>query len=267
MGDVRRENNLAVTFADKVARGMKRPLKIIEAHLIKLLLVVHAHHVVTKGHERHMDGADSLQQIWINCPGENDTVNQSVLLKDGRKVDALGRGLGRVVQRREQHVLLHPAGVRFDALQDARMKRMKKIAVTEKKADHFRAPLENAASLRVGAKSQAVDGIQYARARLSADLRTRIQHAGDRSDTDTCGPGYLANRRFCWNRFHCRSCFQWPRAFWFQFGGAKRSIFPAASLPYHEQNSGEQLARRPYRRFRQQVKKRLCTISFFKEVA
>src|SRR5258708_34071654 len=92
------------------------------------------------------------------------------------------------------------------------MKRMEKIAVTEKKADHFRAPLENAASLRIGSKSQAVDGIQYARASLSADLRTRIQHAGDRSDPDTCGPGYLANRRFCWNRFHCRSCFQWPRA-------------------------------------------------------
>src|SRR5882762_10658846 len=91
------------------------------------------------------------------------------------------------------------------------MKRMKKIAVTEKKADHLRTPFENAASLRVGSKSQAVDGIQNARASLSADLRTRIQHAGDRSDTNTCGPGNLANRRFCWNRFHCRSCFQWPR--------------------------------------------------------
>src|SRR5712672_774812 len=210
---------------------MKRPLKIIEAHLIKLLLVVHSYHVVTKGHERHMDGADSLQQIWINCPGENDTVNQSVLLKDGRKVDALRRGLGRVVQRREQHVLLHPAGIRFDALQDARMKRMKKIAVTEKKADHLRTPFENAASLRVGSKSQAVDGIQNARASLSADLRTRIQHAGDRSDTDTCGPGYLANRRFCWNRFHRRSCFPWPRAFWFQFAELSVRSFPRQA--YH----------------------------------
>src|SRR5712672_4070419 len=231
MGDVGRENNLAVTLADKVARGMKRPLKIIEAHLIKLLLIVHTNDVVTEGDERHMNGADSLQQIWINCPGENDSVNQSVLLKDRRQVDALGGGLGRIVQRREQHVLLHPAGIRFDALQDARMKRMKKIAVTEKKADHLRAALENAASLRVGSKSQAVDGIQYARACLSADLRTRIQHAGDRSDTDTCGPGYLANRRFCWNRFHCRSCFQWPWAFWFQFGGAKLRSFPRQA--YH----------------------------------
>src|SRR5712672_4299596 len=231
MGDVRRENNLAVTFADKVARGMKRPLKIIKAHLIKLLLVVHAHHVVTEGHERHMDGADSLQQIWINCPGENDTVNQSVLLKDGRQVDAFGRGLGRIVQRREQHVLLHAAGIRFHALQDARMKRMEKIAVTEKTADHFCAPLENAASLRVGSKSQAVDGIQYARASLSADLRTGIQHAGDRSDTDTCGPGYLANRRFCWNRFHRRSCFQWTRAFWFQFAALSVRSFPRQA--YH----------------------------------
>src|SRR6266436_1159033 len=124
-----------MTLADKVARGMKRPFKIIKAHLIKLLLIVHAHHVVTKGHERHMDGADSLQQIWINCPGQNDSVNQSVLLKDGRQVNAFGGSLGRIVQRREQHVLLHAAGIRFDALQDARMKRMEKIAVTEKKAD------------------------------------------------------------------------------------------------------------------------------------
>src|SRR5712672_230647 len=231
MGDVGRENNLAVTFADKVARGMKRPLKIIEAHLIKLLLIVYAHHVVTKGHERHMDGADSLQQIWINCPGQNDAINQSVLLKDGRQVDAFGRGLGRIVQRREQHVLFHAAGIRFDALQDARMKRMKKIAVTEKKADHFRAPLENAASLRIGSKSQAVDGIQYARASLSADLRTRIQHAGDRSDTDTCGPGYLANRRFCWNRFHCRSLFSVAPGFWFQFAALSVRSFPRQA--YH----------------------------------
>src|SRR5712675_1989615 len=231
MGDVGRENNLAVTFADKVARRMERPFKIIEAYLIKLLMVGHSHHVVTEGHERHMDGADSIEQIWINCPGENDTVNQSVLLKDRRQVDALRRGLGRVVQRREQHVLLHAAGVRFDALQDARMKRMKKIAVTEKKADHFRAPLENAASLRVGSKSQAMNGIQYTRASLSADLRTRIQHAGDRSDTDTCGPGYLSNRCFCWNRFHRRSCFQWTRAFWFQFAALSVRSFPRQA--YH----------------------------------
>src|SRR5712671_5440255 len=231
MGDVRRENNLAVTLADKVARGMKRPLKIIEAYLIKLLMVVHAHHVVTEGHERHMDGADSRQQIWINCPGENDTVNQSVLLKDGRQVDALRRGLGRIVQRREQHVLLHAAGIRFDALQDTRMKRMKKIAVTEKKADHFCAALENAASLRIGSKSQAMDSIQHARASLSADLRTRIQHAGDRSDTDTCGPGYLANRRFCWNRFHRRPCFHWTRAFWFLFAALSVRSFPRQA--YH----------------------------------
>src|SRR6267142_705297 len=54
MGDIRRENNLAMTLADKVARGMKRPFKIIKAHLIKLLLIVHSDHVVTKGHERHM---------------------------------------------------------------------------------------------------------------------------------------------------------------------------------------------------------------------
>jgi len=64
MGDVRSENNLAVTFADKVARGMERPLQNHQSPLeSKLLLIVHADHVVTEGDRRHMNGADSLQQF------------------------------------------------------------------------------------------------------------------------------------------------------------------------------------------------------------
>src|SRR5260370_3999694 len=82
------------------------------------------------------------------------------------------------------------------------MKRMKKIAIAEEKADHFRASFENAASLRVRTKSQTVNGIQYTCAGLPAYLRAGIQHAGDRTDADTRGTGNLANRRFCWNRFH-----------------------------------------------------------------
>src|SRR5437773_2343774 len=53
------------------------------------------------------------------------------------------------------------AGVRFDALQDARVKGMEKIAVAQEKANHFRAALENPPGLRVGAESQAPDGLHY----------------------------------------------------------------------------------------------------------
>src|SRR5216684_4906326 len=126
-----------------------------------------------------------------------------MLLKDGRQIDPIGRRFRRIVQCREQHVLLQAAGVGFDALQDARMKRMEKIAVAQEKADHFRALLENSAGLRIGAKSETADGIQNARARFPAYLRAGIQHARNRSDAYACSAGYLANGRFCWNRFHC----------------------------------------------------------------
>jgi hypothetical protein len=78
------------------------------------------------------------------------------------------------MQRREQHVLFQAGGVRFDALQDASVKGMEKIAVAQQKADHFCASLENPAGLRIGAESQTPDGLKYARARFPAHLRTGI---------------------------------------------------------------------------------------------
>jgi len=49
------------------------------------------------------------------------------------------------VQSREQYVLFHAAGVGFDALKNARMKRVEKIAVAQEKANHLRALFENPA--------------------------------------------------------------------------------------------------------------------------
>src|SRR5258707_7432417 len=97
-----------------------------------------------------------------------------MLLKDGRQIDRVGRRLRRIVQRREQHVLLQAAGVGFDALQDARMKRMEKIAVAQKKADHFRASFENPSGLRIGTKSETPDRLKHPRPRFPAYLRAGI---------------------------------------------------------------------------------------------
>src|SRR6266853_6927379 len=87
------------------------------------------------------------------------------------------------------------------------MKGMEKIAVAEQKADHFRAPLENPAGLRIRAESQTPDGLKYARTRFPAHLRAGIQHAGNRSDADGSGLGNLANRRVSWNCFHGSAAF------------------------------------------------------------
>src|SRR5712692_9393809 len=196
VGDISGENNLAVTLTDQVTRGMECPIEVIEAYLVKLLLVVHSYHIVTEGHEGHMDGFDSAEQIRINRPGQNDSVNQSMLLKNGRQVDPIGGRLRGIVQRREQHVLIQAAGIGFNALQDASMKRMKKVAVAQEKADHFRASLENPASLRIGTKSETADGIQYPGARFPAYLRAGIQDARNGSDAYTCVAGYFANGGF-----------------------------------------------------------------------
>jgi hypothetical protein len=111
------------------------------------------------------------------------------------------------MQRGKQHVLFQAGGIGFDALQDARMKGMEKIAVAEQKADHFRAPLENPAGLRIRAESQTPDGLKHARTRFPAYLRAGIQHAGNRSYADGSGLGNLANRRFPWNYFHANPAF------------------------------------------------------------
>jgi len=97
-----------------------------------------------------------------------------MLLKNGRQVDPIGRRSGRIVQRGKQHVLFQTAGRRFDALQDASMKGVKKIAVAQEKADHFSSSLENPAGLRVGAKSQTSDGLKYTLPRFPAHLRAGI---------------------------------------------------------------------------------------------
>src|SRR5712692_1037003 len=143
VGDISGKNNPAVTFADQVARGMERPIEVIEAYLVVLLLVAHSNDIVTEGHEGHMDGFDPAEQIRINRPRQNESVNQAMLLKNGRQVDPIGRRSRRIMQRGEQYVLFQAGGVRFDALQDASVKGMEKIAVAQQKADHFCASLEN----------------------------------------------------------------------------------------------------------------------------
>src|SRR5258706_7282105 len=100
------KNNVAVTLADQVTRGMECPVKVIEAHLVKLMLVVHSDHIVAEGNEGHMDGFDSAQQIRINRSGQNDAVNQSMLLKNGRQVDAICMRLLRIMQSREHDLLV-----------------------------------------------------------------------------------------------------------------------------------------------------------------
>src|SRR5580700_4410769 len=124
-------------FADQVTRGLECPIEIIETYLVELLLVAHSNHVVTEGHERHMDGFDPAEKIRINRPRENEPVNQAMLLKDRRQVNCFGRRPRGIMQRGEQYVLLQAACIRGNALQDTRMKRMEKIAIAQEKADHF----------------------------------------------------------------------------------------------------------------------------------
>src|SRR5467141_1695274 len=202
VGNICGENNLAVTLADQVTRGLERPIEIIEAYLVVLLLFAHPNDIVTECHEGHMDGFDPPEQIRINRPRENESVNQAMLLKNRRQVDPIGRCSWRVMQRGEQHMLFQARGIGFDTLQDACMKGMEKIAVAQEKTNHFCAPLENPAGLRIGAKSQAPNSFKYARARFPAHLRAGIEHAGNRSYADGSGLGNLPNRRFPWNCFH-----------------------------------------------------------------
>src|SRR5947209_3722347 len=161
MGHVPGKDNVTMAFANKVSRRTQRSVEVVEADLIKVLLIVHTDHIVAEGHERHMDGTDSLQQIRINGPSQYHSVNQSVLLKNARQIDSLGRRLRQVVQRREQHVLLHPARIRFHALQNARVKRMKEIAVAQQKTYHLRSAFQDPARLGIGTKSQTMYGVQH----------------------------------------------------------------------------------------------------------
>ena len=93
-----------------------------------------------------------------------------MLSKNRRQIDFIGGRSWRVMQRCEQDVLFQAAGVRFHSLQDARVKRMKEIAVAQEKADHFRSLFQNPAGLRIGTKFETADRIEYPRARFSAYL-------------------------------------------------------------------------------------------------
>jgi len=202
VGDISGENNLAVTLADQVTRGLERTIEVIEAYLVVLLLFAHSNHIVTEGYEGHMDGFDPAKQIRINRPGQNESVNQAVLLKNGRQVDPVWQRSWGVMQRGEQHMLFQATRVILNALQDVCMKGMEKIAVAQEKTDHFCASLENPAGLRIGAESQTPDGRKYSRTGFPAYLGAGIQHPGNRSYANGSGLGNLANRCFSWNRFH-----------------------------------------------------------------
>ena len=69
IGDISCENNLPVTLADQVTRGVKHAAEIVKAHLVELLPIVHSHHIVTEGNEGHLHGFDSAEQIRINGAG------------------------------------------------------------------------------------------------------------------------------------------------------------------------------------------------------
>src|SRR5262249_36870949 len=148
--------------------------EVIETYLVELLLVAHSNHIVTESHEGHMDGFDPAEQIRINRTRQNKSVNQAMLLKNGRQVDPIGRRTGGIMQRGEQHVLFQAVGIRFDALQDASVKGMEKIAVAQEKTDHVCASLENPAGLRIGAESQTSDGLKYSRARFPTHVRLGV---------------------------------------------------------------------------------------------
>jgi len=71
-------------------------------------------------------------------------------------------------------MLFQATRVILNALQDACMKGMEKIAVAQEKADHFCASLENPAGLRIGTESQTPDGRKYAGTRFPAYLGAGI---------------------------------------------------------------------------------------------
>src|SRR5215472_11809694 len=203
---VARKINQLVSLFDEVTRGLKRPAEVIEAYLVVNMRSVHSNDVIAESHEWHVDRFDSAQKVWIDRACQDDAVNQAVLLKDRRQVDFFGGRSLRIVQHGKEHVVLQRACIRFDALQNARVKRVKKIAVAQEKANNFGTPLEDPAGLRVGAESKAPDGLVHAGARFPAHLRAGIQHAGNCSDAHARGPGHVADGTLPWNCFHSPLC-------------------------------------------------------------
>src|SRR5260370_28593805 len=103
---------------------MERPVEVIEAYLIELLVVAHSNHIISESHERHMDGFDPAEQIRINRPRQNEPVNQAMLLKNGRQVEPIGRRSRRIMQSGEHSGLFQSARIRFNPLPDANMEAM-----------------------------------------------------------------------------------------------------------------------------------------------
>ena len=164
-----------IILTDKVTRGLESPVEIVEAYLVIVLLSIEANDIVAKRNKRHVDRFDSAEQVRIDCPCQDDTIDQALLLKNGRQVDLFRGDPRRVVEHRKQDVLFQGGGVGFNALQNAGMKGMEKIAVAEKKANNFRAALEDAAGLSVRTEPQTPDGFVHACTRLPAHLRLELR--------------------------------------------------------------------------------------------
>src|SRR5215472_652735 len=190
-----------MTLSDQIARSLERSVEVIESHLIAGMLPIHPNYIVAKSDERHVNGLDSSEQVWINCARENDAVNQAMLLKNGRQIDVLRSDPRRIVKHSKQDVMLQAASIRLDTLQNARVKGMEEIAVAQKKANNLGASLENSTGLRVRPEPQTADGFIHAGARFPAHLRAGIQDSRDRSYAYARGPGHVANRALAWNCF------------------------------------------------------------------
>jgi len=80
-----------VTIADQIARRLKGSVKVVEAYFIELQRFFQSHHVVAECNEGHMNAPDLMEQIRISRSRENNSVNQAVLLKNGRQVDPIGQ--------------------------------------------------------------------------------------------------------------------------------------------------------------------------------
>src|SRR5713226_3163786 len=182
-----------------------------------------------------------------------------MFMKNRKQVDPVRRRSRGVMQRGEQHVLFQAARISLNALQDACMKGMEKIAVAQEKADHFCASLENPAGLRIGAESQTPDSLKYSRTRFPAHLRAGIEHAGNRSYANGSGPCNLANRRFPWNCFHSNVPFLslCPLT---RVGEKTVGPFPRLSLA-HQKRRYPQQTRRPAC-LQQELRKPIQSISF-----
>src|SRR5579859_1125670 len=190
-----------MSLLNQIPCGLERSAEVIESYLIVGLLSIHAHHIVTEGYKRHLNGLDSAKKVWINRPCQNDTVNQAMLLKNRRQVNFLRGHPRRIVKHGKQHVMFQAAGVRFDTLQNARVKGMEKVSVAQEKANDFGASLQDSPGLGVGAETEATDGFVHKCASLPAHLRARIEDARNRANAHAGSPRHISNGGLLWNCF------------------------------------------------------------------